>query len=282
MPIRLPNGDAALNSRLGGSAPFVPDSNVNVPGASDLYQSFLVQGDTTPPLGVKQIGPFEFDFEGDESVDLDNEITDHWLEDNTAAQDHIAVKPVIISMKGKISELTFSAETSGLILAALSTVENSLSQADAYLGAYTPGITQTLLQTITQVQNVAIQIEQAAARVAQIASFFGPGPQRNKQQSAFAVLSALRNARTIFTVYTPFQVFYSMAITSVRVTQPAGTKTISEFVVQMKQLQFTSNLSQSSFFTQYGGRAAFGNQPQTANGLTSGITTAASVIKAVF
>lgn len=260
----------------------LPESNTNSPGAADLYQTFLVQGEVAAPLGVKQIGPFAFDFEGDDGVNLENEITDHWLEDNTAAQDHIGIKPVTISLKGRISELTFSASSIGTISAVLSTVENALSQADAYLGAYTPGVTQKLLTTITQVQGIAIQIEQAAARIAQIANFYPSGPQRNKQQTAFAMLSALRNARTVFTVFTPFQVFYDMVIMSVHASQPAGMKTISDFSVQMKQLQFTSDLSQSSFFTQYGGRAAVGYQPQTSNGLTSGIKTAASVVRAKF
>jgi hypothetical protein len=256
--------------------------DVNVPGAVCLYQSFLIAGTVVPPLGVQQIGPFAFDFEGDDSVDQENEVTDHYLEDNTAVQDHIGVKPIIVTLKGSVSELSFSAATSGLITAALSSVENTLSQADAYLGAYTPGVTQTLLTAITQAQNVATQIEQAAARVAQIASFFTPGIQYTKQQQAFAQLSALRLARTVFTVYTPFQVFFNMVIQSLSATQPAHTKTQADFVVTMKQLQFTDDISQSSFLTQYGGRAANGFQPQTSNGLTSGVTATLSAIQAVF
>lgn len=256
--------------------------NDNVVGASLSYQSFLVAGSITQPFGVAQIGPFAFDYEGDDSVTLQNDITDHWVEDNVAVQDHIGVRPVMITLKGRTSELTLSASTLLGVSSALSTVENALSQVPAYIGTYTPGIAQRIVTAITQVQNVAVQIEQAAARIAQIANFFAAGGHRNKQQTAFAMLSALRNARILFTVYTPFQVFYNMAIVNIQATQPANMKTVSDFTVSMKQLQFTDNISQSSFQSQFGGRAAAGYQPATSNGITTGITQTFSTVSAFF
>lgn len=257
-------------------------SDTNAPEAASLYQSFLLGGTVGAPFGVKQIGPFEFDMEGDDSFDGENEITDHWVEDNTTVEDHIGVKPARVTLKGSVSDLVFSAQTAGIITSALASVENRLSQVDAYLGAYTPGVSQRLIATITQAQNIAVQIQQGAARVSQIAAFFGPKPGYNKQQTAFALLNSLRQARIIFTVFTPFQVFFNMAIESVHVTQPAWTRNQSDFTIRMKQLQFTDDISQSSFFTQYGGRAANGYQPQTANGVTSGVQVTASDIRSAF
>lgn len=254
--------------------------DVNVPGASTSYQSFLVSGKTIPPLGVKQIGPFAFDDEGDDNVRQDSEITDHFVEDNTAVQDHIGVKPVMVTLKGVVSEVVFGTSAATAIVSALSSVENTLSQADAYLGKYTPGVTQTLLTSISQAQQIAIQIEQAAARTAQIASFFLP--QGTRQQKAYATLSALQLARTIFTVYTPFQVFSNMAIESFDITQPQKTKTIANITVKMKQLQFTDDISQASFSTQYGGRATVGYQPTVFSGLTSGINSTVSKVTSAF
>ncbi len=277
------NGQLDTSSLNPSAAPSIQASasNVNAPGASALYQSFLYP--TLGPIaGVGQIGPFTFDDEQDDAVTGSNTITDHWVEDNTAVQDHIGVEPFKVTLKGVVSELVFSRASEGLVLSALQTVENTLSQADAYLGKYTPGATQTLVSAISQAQNVAIQIEQAASRAAQIANFFLSGPAANKQQTAFAQLNALRLARIIFTVYTPFQVFYNMAIESVQATQPALTKDKSMFVVTMKQLQFTSSLSASSFMTQYGGNAAYGYQPQTANGATNGLSSSLTTVTNFF
>jgi hypothetical protein len=251
--------------------------SVNVPGAAALYQSYLYP--TLGPIaGVGQIGPFSFDDEQDDTVIGANTITDHFVENNEAVQDHIGVEPFRVTLKGVVSELVFSQASEGLVLSALQTVENTLSQADAYLGKYTPGATQALLSAISQAQNVAVQIEQAASRAAQIASFFLTGPASNRQQAAYAQLSALRLARTIFTVYTPFQVFYNMAIENIQATQPALSTTKSAFTVTMKQIQFTSSLSSSSFSAQYGGNAAYGYQPQAPNGATSGASALLSSV----
>lgn len=245
--------------------------NFNVSNAASNFQNFLVNRSILAPIGVKQIGPFAFDYQGDDSVEMDNDVTDHYLEDNTAVQDHIGVKPTMISMRGYVSELALAQSVANSISAALASVENTLSQADAYLGHYTPGVTQKMLTAITQAQSVAIQIEQAAARVAQIASFFTPGPQYDKQQTAFATLSSLRLAGVVFTVFTPFQVFDNMVIVSLVATQPERTRTMSDFVVKMKQLRFTDNISQSAFQSVLGGNAANNYQPKVSGGSTTGV-----------
>lgn len=256
------------------------DANVNVPGAAEQYSFYLTTGDTIAPFGVKQIGPFQFDDEGDDTVSQHSEITDNFVEDNIAVQDHIGIAPVRITLKGSVSELVFGNTLASLLVTALTSVENSLSQVPAFVGSYSPGVTQTLLTSIAQAQSVAVQIEQAAARTAQIASFFFP--QGTRQQQAYAMLSALQLARIIFTAYTPFQVFSNMAIEDFTITQPRGTKTKSDITVVMKQIQFTDDLSVSSFAAQFGGRATTGFQPTVANGLTSGITTALSAVTSVF
>jgi hypothetical protein len=261
----------------------IQSSNFNIPGASQTYGTYLTAGGIVAPPGVLQISGFAYDDEQEDTVDLSNEITDHWLENMTAVQDQIGVRPVTVTLKGRVSELVFSAATSTSILGALAAVENTLTQVPAYIGTYTPGVEQTLLTAITQAQNISVQIEQAAARLQQLASFFpASGPQRNKQQTAFAMLSALRNARVLFTVYTPFQVFYNMAIEHISASQPAGTQTVSNFSVSMKQLQITNAISEASFQAQYGGRAVTGYQPPTANGITAGVTSVTSAITSVF
>lgn len=256
--------------------------DINVPGASESYQTFLNSGFIVAPQGVLQIGPFAFDYEGDDNVNQASEITDHFVEDNTAVQDHIGIKPVQITLKGIVSELTFGRTVANTLLVALTSVENGLSQTAAYLGKYTAGVTDTLLTTISQVENVAVQIEQGAARVAQIASYFTAGAYKSKQQQAYAQLSALQQARILFTVYTPFQVFSNMAIEDFDITQPGATKTQANVTVRMKQLQFTNNITPSSFTTQFGGRASTGFQPTVTNGLTSGVTSSLSNVTSVF
>lgn len=264
----------------------MPLSTVVVPGLSpnanpvnivDIYQKALNGRTVIRPSGVEQIASFAFDYHGADVVTMESEATDHWLEDNTAVQDHIGTKPVMVTLRGYTSELSLSADVLGAISTALAAVETKLSTVSSYLGAYTPGVTDTMLKAITQAENIAVQIEQAAARAAQISSFFKTSPSWNKQQTAFAQLSALRDSRAVFTVYTPFEVYSNMVITSLRAEQGAVTRTITDFTVTMKQLQFTNDISVAVYSAYYAARAAQAQQNLTNSGATSGTVLDAKV-----
>jgi len=244
--------------------------NINSPGVAARYKEALTGRTVLATAGVRQIADFAFDYKGDESVSMDNEVTDNWLEDNSAVQDHIGVKPVVVTLNGFVSELKFEKGLLGAITTSLSTLQSTLSRTDAYLGRYTPGATDALAKAISKAQSVAVQIEQAAARAAQIASFFPGGPSQNAQQRAYMKLSALRNARVVFTVFTPFQVFDNMAITSLKATQSARTRTMSDFTVTLKQLQFVQDVRQA-IIQNKAGRAAAAVQAPSFNGSTAGL-----------
>lgn len=252
--------------------------NVNAPNVVDNYSKAFNGRTILVPTGVGQIGAFAFDYRGDDEVDIEAEVTDHWLEDNTAVQDHIGVRPTIVTVKGFQSELNLSRTQLALINRALSSVTSGLTQVDAYLGHYTPGALESIQRAISQAQNIAIQIEQAAARAAQVASFFQPGPALNRQQAAYFELSSLALARVVFTVATPFQVFENMVITSMKVVQPKETRGWSDFTVKMKQLQFTQDLSLPFFTANNAGRTASQVQPGTQNGSTQGTTVPTATV----
>lgn len=257
-------------------------NNNNAPGAPAAYSHEYQNRVVIAPVGVGQIGAFAFDYHGQDEVSMDNDVTDHWVESNLSVQDNIAIKPNMITLRGYVSELSLQASVFATLNAALATVETALSQAPAYLGKYSAGTTQTLSTAITQVQNVVVQIEQSLARVAQVAQFFSPGPSMNKQQAAFAQLSALRNARVLFTVFTPFQVFWNVAIVNLKAIQSEKTRTMSDFVVTMKQIQFTQNISPSQAASNNGGNSQFSVQAQTSNGITAGTPSPFSNIVSSF
>lgn len=196
------------------------------------------------PQGVGQIDSFTFDYQLSNEVRMDNEITDHWLEDFTAVQDHIGVKPKIVILRGYVAELVFKVSFFEQLFAG---VQNALSQVPAYLGSYTAGTTLALTKAITQAQNIEQQAVQAFNRAAGIVNLvsLATGAQ-TKQQKAFAQLSALRDAKILFTVFTPFQVYTSMAITQLTATQREKSKDYSEFSVTMKQVNITGATTANS------------------------------------
>lgn len=256
-------------SAFGLSAKVAP-SNVNAPGFVERYLDKLASLNILAPKGVKQIGAFAFDYKETEEVELDAEIPDHWLEDNSAVQDHIGLRPATVTLTGYVSELFLPASTLFSILGALSSVTNTLTQANAYVGNYGAGNIQKMLKALTQAQNAVVQIEQAAARSAQVASFFSAGPKKTRQQQAYAQLKALRDARIVFTVYTPYQVFDNMAIESLRAVRPKDTKTWSSFSVRLKQLNFSNDVTTARYLSQLAGRRASQGQVGTNGGPTAG------------
>src|ERR1700749_4599634 len=64
-----------------------------------------------PPTATGQVSTFTpapallFHYEGEQSVKLSSDITDHFIEDNTTLQDQIALRPIKISTHGFIGEL---------------------------------------------------------------------------------------------------------------------------------------------------------------------------------
>lgn len=251
------------------------NNNVNAPDVVTSYISAFNGRTVIAPQGVGQIGAFAFDYQSDDEVDLSSEIPDHFLESNAAASDHIALKPYVVVARGFVAELSLSAAVGAALNAILLGVQNGLSAVPAYTGGYTPGAVQALQRAVSRATQTAIAIEQAVSRAAQVASFFRAGPALNRQQAAFFQLASLRDARVIFTVKTPWQVFPNMAIEHLRVIQPKETKDWTDFAVTMKQIQFTDDVSLSFFSSNFGGRAASDAQDLTQNGGTLGTAPAA-------
>lgn len=250
--------------------PSVLAPNVNSKDVAEDYSKFFSSRVVVAPNGVKQIGSFAFDYKGGEEVNLRSEATDHWLENNTVTQNSISVKPVEIKLRGFVSELALNAETTFRLQTLLTASLSTLSQVPLYLGSYTPGAVDAMSRAIAQAQSVALQIEQAAAFTAQLASYFLPGPALNKQQAAFARLEALQLARVVFTVFTPFKVYSNMAITSIRAAQDKTTKTMSDFSVDMQQINIVGNEVGGADPANFAGRRATDTQSVIQNGGTPG------------
>lgn len=256
------------------------DNNVNPNGISKLYSDEYFDRVVVAPSNLKQIGGFAFDYEGDDMVTTESEATDHWLEDNVAVQDHIGLKPVIITLRGFTSELALNNNLGNQLINSLNAVQTTLTTVIAYTGKYNAGTLAKMQTAISQAQNIAIQIEQAVSRGLQILSLF-QGPKWTKQQQAYAALSALQNARVVFSVFTPYRIYNNMIIISLKALQSEKSKTMTDFTVVMKQLNFSDNTSVAGYNAKKGGRAT-NNQTRNKNGSTSGLATPRQVLSNAF
>lgn len=199
---------------------------------------------------AQQPPSFLFNYEGEQTVVIESDITDHYIEDNTAIQDQIALRPVLITTHGFISELNNVTPT---ILQPLATVLNQLTP----IGAYAPGLSVTA----EEAYNEAFQLYQIATNAINSAvsawssvtggpsgetvisgmedSFFPITlqPNQNKQQTAFQLFYGYWINRTLFTIQTPWAIFQNMAIKSLRAIQGEDTITITDFECTFKQIR---------------------------------------------
>lgn len=72
---------------------------------SVLDQQAIVRPNN-PPAGI---AGFLFDIPEDDEIQLRSDVTDHFLEDNTAVADQIALKPEEITLRGLVAEIAFTA-----------------------------------------------------------------------------------------------------------------------------------------------------------------------------
>lgn len=69
---------------------------------STLEKQAIIRPENPPP----GIAGFLFDIRGEETAEMTADVTDHYVEDNTAIQDQVALKPEIITVRGLVAELT--------------------------------------------------------------------------------------------------------------------------------------------------------------------------------
>lgn len=232
--------------------------------------------------GASQQPPaFLFHYEGEQTVGLESDITDHFIEDNTAVQDQIALKPEIITTHGFIGELN---DIPPKALAIVKTIADKLTA----IVAYTPVVTETAQLAYSEAL-LLYQVAQNAvnAAISTWSSITGEGngqavigssgialseaPQ-NKQQVAFQQFYGWWRNRTLFTVQTPWAVFQNMAIKSLRAIQDAETNVISDFELSFKMIRVAQTIAVSN-----GNQISFGGQLNSQAAPTTNLGTSAPV-----
>ena len=213
--------------------------------------------------------PLVFNYEGEQVANIESDITDHYVEDNTAIQDQIALKPEIITTKGFIGELN---DVVPALLQPLQAVANALTT----VSAFTPQLSTTALiqynQALLAYENLNSIANSATAAWSNLGSLTGnsgsevgnvgsgvftagTGLQSN-QQYMFQQLYSYWDSRTLFNIQTPWAIFTNMAIMSVKAVQDAETRVITDFEVTFKKIRTASTLTTS--FTAIGRTAAQG------------------------
>lgn len=200
------------------------------------------------PSTDAELPSFLFDIEGDQEISSVSEITDHWVENNTAIQDHWALRPLSYTVSGFIGELTTT------VPGALKVIREIADRLET-VGAYLPQVSVTAEIAYA----TAFQLYQVGANAAKSAvnawgtinnSLSGAngdtlisgggiseGKNQNAQQIAFQKLYGYQAERRLFRVQTPWAVLTDMAIESIKAVQDKNTREMTGFTVTFKMIR---------------------------------------------
>ncbi len=218
------------------------------------------------PSTAQQPPAFLFHYEGEQSVTLESDITDHYVEDNSAVQDQIALRPEVVNTSGFIGELN------NVVPSALKPVKFIADKLTA-IGSYAPSLSTTALLAYSEAfflyQVASNVVDSAVSAWSSINSLAPSGTGevsvgsgvfkstgvQNKQQVAFQQWYGYWRDRRLFTVQTPWAVFQNMAIKSITPVQSEETNVITEFKISFKKIRTALTFSIDSR-SELSGRAA--------------------------
>lgn len=205
---------------------------------------------------ISDITTYYFDIIEEHSIQLQNQITDNYLENNTAVQDHIAQSPITITLRGLSGEKVYTA------------AQARQDELNAYRTALRVSNTQTLTQKLgslsilTPTVSNATQIAKNTYSYAQasisrytgmVTKFFNinnpidhngtnipiKGNKETRLEEIWRKLRLLRNSNTSFIVETPYGNFQDMYIQSLTLRQ-GNQNFITDIELTLKQLRFAN------------------------------------------
>lgn len=222
------------------------------------------------PAAKFGFGGFNFDIEGDVEVELAAEITDHFVEDNTALQDHIAIRPERLVLNSQVGELVYIDEDDGVLGVAQNVARKLIT-----LGAYLPAITQGAQQAKNIFKGGFKELSLDNLDTAQdlwgLAKNLNPAATR--QQKAYLYFKALFQKRIPVSVQTPFGYMQDMAIEAVTGVQSADSKYVSSFSITLKEIRTASTRLVEFDDKKYESRGQQQAAPKVDNGTTNGKKT---------
>ncbi len=200
----------------------------------DLTNNLVNQYIVAPVQGLGIAG-FKLSITKIEESELDSDVTDYFVEDNSAKQNHISLKPEMYTIQGQIGELVY------LKIDKVSTLGKAtakLTQINAYL--------PVLSATVSQAQQSVLDAQTANSVSGYLNSSVTTGvdlyqtfkklnPPTSNQAKGYNYFLALRNARQLISFETPWGFKSNYVIKNFKFTQPEKTDGLSEVVLVLKE-----------------------------------------------
>lgn len=203
-----------------------------------MFNSVLVTDQTG-------IGGFELDIRKEESIALQNSITDYYAEDNSSLQDNIALRPITFTINGVVGEHVIYGEA---ITSYTETLFNEVAPflrlAEPFIGDFGSKFLEFAMIAesvyIEQLQKLA---ETIVKKMSEYYNVDYDGSDITQQEKAFRFFYTAYKSRELMEVTLPWVVLNNCAITSVEFSQPEETNTLTNVKISFKQMNFASTVS---------------------------------------
>lgn len=203
---------------------------------------------------------FIFDIKKEYKLNLGSEITDHYVEDNVAMQDHIGLKPVILEVTGCIGEVDLAATTERWKkLDPKGSGQNNekgniFNSVDSYLGRM-GSLTSFAPNLANQAYDVYNTAKYTFSMATKVMNLDKQSKSANKTRYAYSevydenVIEATKQFtwidwfkqrwwnRASFSIVTPYGVLKNMYIMELSASQPENTRYVTNLNIKFKQIR---------------------------------------------
>lgn len=210
---------------------------------------------------------FIFDLKKEYKFLLSSDITDHYVEENLAIQDQIALKPIMLEVTGSIGEVDFKStlnrsklqrSNEAKIASEIKTGQKDFTPIDMFnatdsyldrmgsLTSFAPNLVNQSLQIYNSAKsayvmaNKVINLNKQDSSTERQRDIEGYNEDTIKQTKQFEWINWFRTQwekRASFTIVTPYGVLYNMYILDLSASQPENTRYVTNLSIKFKQIR---------------------------------------------
>lgn len=200
------------------------------------------------------IAGFKFHIPNSEQIKLQSDITDHYTDINSAVQDHIARKPVRITLNGYQGEYYYTVHPIENMISKIAPVLTLVEVFKPKISAVTEKIKQK------QVESSLNKLNNGDKKAAEdyrntfaakefnavdlFKTFLNLYKFKSAQTRAFFYFEALWQSELVFTIETSWKIFNNMIIEDITALRDNNAD-ITDFTVTFKQVGITTSKSES-------------------------------------
>lgn len=203
----------------------------------------IVRNKSVDPPTIVDTGDISYFFDAltEHSISVQNQITDNYIESNTAVQDHIAHSPITVSVKGLVGQVVYTPPLSysNFLVTWKYDPTNKTDLYDRFMTEKL-GVLSALLppvDNITQAAKDAAQYLEAVNRRSLFYNNLLTKERKERLKKVYDALIKVRNQNKLLTVHTPFKTFDNMAIQSISLSQ-GNINYAGDVEITFKQVQF--------------------------------------------